>query len=195
MLSSQIYYNLSPVIDSFPRLPLTEVRYFRAMLTLQEQIMRASEDLLQIASAFHPYFKSHVEEERGHHRWIVDDLLQLEVIAAQQAPVPEVAQMVGAQYYHLICGNPLTFFGYLAFLEGYPAPKEAIAKIKAAFPRSARTVEYHAEHDVEHRAELIRVMNNIEQRHHQAIIDNAVASADLYKSALWRIIGQENQNG
>lgn len=195
MLSQQIYYMLSPIIDSFPRLPLAELKYYRAMLVLQEQVMRASEDLLQISSTTHPYLKKHVEEERGHHRWIVEDLLHLDVIASHEPQILEIAQMVGAQYYHLICGNPWAFFGYLAFLEGYPAPKEAIERVKAAFPRSVRTAEYHSQHDIEHRAELVEVLNSLDSKHHRAIIDNAVATADLYKTALWRIMVKENQNG
>lgn len=157
--------------------------------------MRASEDLLRISSAFHPYLKAHVEEEMGHHNWIVMDLLQLDVIAAKEPQILEVAQMVGAQYYHLLCGEGMAFFGYLAFLEGYPAPAEAIAKVKEAFPRSVRTAEYHSLHDVDHRRELVRVLNDLPEKYHDAIVANAVATADLYKTALWRIIVQENQNG
>lgn len=195
MLSQRIYYELSPIIDSFPRLPLTEVKYYRAMLVLQEQVMRASEDLLRIAAPTHPYLEKHVEEEIGHHRWIVEDLLHLDTIAAKEPQIAEVAQMTGAQYYHLLCGNAWAFFGYLAFLEGYPAPKEAIDRVKAAFPRSTRTAEYHSVHDLEHRAELVGVLNSLDSKHHDAIVANATASADLYKTALWRIIVRENQNG
>jgi hypothetical protein len=191
MLSQRLYYELSIVIESMPRLPLTEKKYYRAMLTLQEQVMRASEDLLQISAATHPYLRRHVEEERGHHRWIVEDLLHLDVIAKEQPQILDVAQMVGMQYYHLICGNPFAFFGYLAFLEGYPAAPATVGAIRAAFPESTRTVEYHARHDVEHRKELVKVLNSLDPKHHDAIVDNAIASAELYRTALWRIIAQE----
>jgi hypothetical protein len=191
MLSQKLYTQLDEVIDGFPRLPLTEIPYFRAMLVLQEQIMRASEDLLQLAAPHHPYLAEHVEEERGHHRWIVEDLANLDVHAEAEPTNEVVAQMTGAQYYHLVCGKPLDFFGYLAFLEGYPAAPETERRLKAAFPRSMRTVAYHAKHDIEHRRHLRQILDTLAETHHEGIIANALATAELYKTALWRIIAQE----
>lgn len=191
MLSARLYGELDALIDTFPRLPLAEVRYFRAMLVLQEQIMRASEDLLQLSACHHPYLAEHVEEERGHHSWIVEDLASVDVVAAAE-PVNElVAQMTGAQYYHLICGEPLAFFGYLAFLEGYPAAPSVVELIKQHFPRSMRTVEYHSKHDIDHGRMLRQTLDTLDPKHHDGIVANAIATAELYKQALWRILAQE----
>lgn len=191
MLSQRLYAALDESIQSFPRLPLTEVPYFRAMLVLQEQIMRASEDLLMLASAHHPYLADHVEEEKGHHRWIVEDLAHVGVHASAEPTNELVAQLTGAQYYHLICGDPLDFFGYLAFLEGYPAAPETVARLTAAFPQAMRTVEYHSKHDIDHRRMLCQTLDLLDEKHHEGIIANALATAELYKTALWRIIAQE----
>jgi hypothetical protein len=54
-----------------------------------------------------------------------------------------------------------------------------------------RTVAYHAKHDIEHRRHLRQILDTLAETHHEGIIANALATAELYKTALWRIIAQE----
>lgn len=159
--------------------------------------MRASEELLALAAFNHPYLAAHQEEEMGHHEWITEDLRGLGVIASKEPINPLVAQLVGAQFYNLQFGNEdnQNFFGYLAFLEGYPATPETVALLQKAFPESTRTIEHHAHFDVEHRADLCSVLNRLADKYHDGIWTNAIESAELYKTALWRIMVQEKDHG
>lgn len=190
MFSDHFYHVLDPVVESFPKIPVQTRRFFAGMLTLQEQIMRASEHLLLLASTKHPFFDEHIDEERGHGLWIRDDMRGLYLEWHDQPLFPEVPEMVGAQYYHILHGDPMALFGYLGFLEGYPMPPEHVQIIKELYPASCSTIEHHAKHDVAHRKELRYELDMLAPKHHTAVLDNALKTAQLYQLALWRILTQ-----
>ena len=114
------------------------------------------------------YLSDHIEEERGHDEWLLDDIAVLglsrtEVLA--RPPSSSVAALVGAQYYWVLHYHPVAVLGYVALLEGYPITDEEVRKLaeRTGHPGSAfRTLAKHAELDPGHGAELDRVLDSLE---------------------------------
>ncbi len=154
---------------------------YRELLVLHHSIIRASVPLMEfakaeataradncpVAVAVAQYLETHIPEERGHDDWLLDDLevlgaLREEVLA--RMPNPNVASLVGAQYYWSRHHHPLTVLGYIAVLEGDPALADFLeaAMTRTGLPRAAfRTYLKHAALDPGHREELNRALDSM----------------------------------
>jgi hypothetical protein len=67
-----------------------------------------------------PYLERHIEEERHHDEWTLDDLAAVGIEPAQTLairPTANVAALVGAQYYWILHHHPVALLGYMATLE------------------------------------------------------------------------------
>ena len=156
--------------------PEFQFRYPQA-LKVSYQVIRASVPLLELARdraqaladrdpvavGLATYLARHAEEERGHDEWMRQDLLALGVSEEEldlATPSPNVAGMVGAQYYWCLHAHPVAILGYIAVLEGEP-PDEAVfheAAHRSGLPETAfRTLRYHARVDREHWRELLEL--------------------------------------
>jgi hypothetical protein len=148
-----------------------------AHLVLLHQIIRASVPLLEAAfrearnrdddlcRLLTPYLERHIDEERDHDEWTLQDLESAGVRRAQAlaaTPPPDVAALVGAQYYWILHHHPVALVGYIAVLEGN-TPSEALIdqlRSRTALPDSAfRTLRLHAVEDPEHQAALDRLID------------------------------------
>jgi hypothetical protein len=145
------------------------------------QIIRASVPLMETAracaasradgdavcAALVPYLGEHVEEERDHDLWTLEDLEiagvpRSDVLA--RIPSPRVAAMVGAQYYWVQHHHPLALLGYIAVLESSPPSRSFIERLEArtGLPRAAfRTMAKHGELDPGHRDGLDRFLDTL----------------------------------
>ena len=146
---------------------------FPEFLFLSHCIIRASVPLMctavevaksrpqdPVSRALVEYFSHHVTEEADHDKWLLDDMESLGVgreKVLQRIPPPEVAELVGAQYYWMQHFDPVVLLGYIAVLEGDPPREdelEAAAK-RTALPHDAfRTFISHAKLDPHHKQEL-----------------------------------------
>ena len=146
---------------------------FPALLVLLHQVVRASVPLMTTAgdaardNATDPgrtvladYLDEHIEEERDHDVWTLDDLAaggwSAESVLAR-VPSPTVAAMVGAQYYWIEHHDPLAVLGYIAVLEGSPPGEEHIRRLqeKSGLPDTMfRTYRKHGELDPGHGKQL-----------------------------------------
>jgi hypothetical protein len=132
-------------------------------------VIKASVPLMELAAARcarHPddpvsaplraYLSRHIEEERGHDEWLLDDLAVLghpETVTASALPPPAVAHLVGAQYYWIAHYHPVALLGYIAVMEGNaPHPSLAARLVEeAGVPAAAvRTIREHAALDAGH---------------------------------------------
>ena len=147
---------------------------FPSLLILLNQITRASVPLMEAAhresvemAADDPvarhlvgYFERHIEEERDHDAWTLDDLEAIGFPRDQVlnlTPLPVVASFVGSQYYWLRHHHPVTLIGYIAVLEGSPPSRAHIDRLKTVtgLPDEAfRTYAYHGQVDPHHTSEL-----------------------------------------
>jgi hypothetical protein len=141
---------------------------------LIHQITRASGPLMEAAldvcrsrkgdsaaAELASYLERHIEEERHHDLWLLEDLgsvgvARTEVLSA--APPGAVAGMVGAQYYWIHHHDPIALIGYMLMLECNAPTPETIADLKrlsGLSERFFRTHRVHAELDPDHQSDLL----------------------------------------
>lgn len=154
-------------------------RYLR-YLTAMHALVRASVPLMELAArrcAETPgdplaerlgrYLAAHVEEERDHDTWLLDDLAAAggdpaALLAAQ--PPTAVAELVGAQYYWIEHHHPVALLGYVLTLEHHaPSPQLAgrLARDTGLPPAAFRTVHEHAALDGGHAADLDALLDEL----------------------------------
>ena len=152
-----------------------------AFLVLLHQIMRASVPLMRAAAvvaresaandplsaALADYYEHHCDEEKDHDLWTLNDLdaagFDREAVL-DRLPPPDVASMVGAQYYWLHHYHPVMLLGYIAVLEGSPPSSAHISEIEArtGLPSDIfRTYRFHGEVDPHHLADLDRTIDQL----------------------------------
>lgn len=163
-------------LKGHPRLAAVYPEY----LVLTHMIMRASVPLMTevlrrvretpgdpLSEGLETYFERHLVEEQGHDEWLLDDLQQLGVERDQvigRMPPAAVAAMVGAQYYWVRHHHPVAFLGYVAVIEGYPAPSEDIDEMAARSglpPAAFSTWLKHAALDPHHRREFDELLDTL----------------------------------
>jgi hypothetical protein len=113
-----------------------------------------------VAAGLAAYLDEHIEEERDHDEWLLDDLAAIgrdrRTILAQP-PSATAASCVGAQYYWIFHFHPVALMGYIGLLEGYPPTSAMIDDLMArtGFGAEAfRTLTSHSSLDPHHRAEF-----------------------------------------
>jgi hypothetical protein len=156
-------------------------RRIPSLLLLLHQIMRASVPLMEAAwrrsreradadpvcAGLSRYYEAHIEEERHHDLWLLEDLEALGLSRANvlaRLPPPSVASMVGAQYYWLHHHHPAGLLGYIAVLEGYPPSEELLQELqsRSGLPEAAfRTCRKHGQLDPEHTRELDTLLDSL----------------------------------
>jgi Iron-containing redox enzyme len=120
-----------------------------------------------VAAGLTTYLERHIDEERNHDQWLLDDLEALGVSRSTvmaRLPSLTVACLVGSQYYWVLHSHPVALLGYLAFAEGYPSAPTLIEELVArtGYPREAfRMLSEHAELDSRHGNELDQVIDSL----------------------------------
>jgi hypothetical protein len=187
------------VRELYPEYLFTSHCVIRASVPLMEvarerALARSKSDA--VAAVLAPYLEEHIEEERDHDEWLLDDL---EVLGHERAailarpPSATVASLVGAQYYWIVHYHPVTLLGYVSLLEGYPPSTELIQRLinASGYPRDAfRTMIAHAELDPGHRDELNELLDSLPLTHEQSIAlgVNAMFSVDMFTRAIDEVI-------
>jgi hypothetical protein len=146
----------------------------------------ATADADPVAALLAPYLEEHIDEERDHDEWLLDDL---ELLGRRRDPTlarvpsPTIAGLVGAQYYWIFHYHPVVLLGYISLLEGYPPSTELIERLMRAtgYPRdSFRTMLAHAELDPGHRDELNELLDSLPLTPEQA--------SALGVNAMWTVV-------
>jgi hypothetical protein len=168
---------------------------------LTEAALERSQALVDrdpLAGPLTEYLVEHVEEELHHDETLLGDLGILgidHVSVAERMPSPEVAALVGRQYYWILHFHPIAFLGYVAVMEGYPPTQELIETLiaRTGFPRQAfKTYLEHAELDPGHRDRLDRTLDSLslEPQHEAALGVSAIATAAMAARSLELIVDQ-----
>ena len=120
-----------------------------------------------VAAALVVYFAEHVQEEKGHDEWLLDDMELLGIKrgnVTSQIPPTDVAALIGSQYYYMRHTHPVSLLAYLAIIEGNPPRQENLDFIesKTDIPKAAlRSFYKHAELDIVHSAELWALIDSL----------------------------------
>jgi hypothetical protein len=156
------------IADLYPAYLITLHTIVRATVPLMQAALgraRATAEHDETARALAPYLERHIEEERDHDGWLLEDLEQIGVdrsVALERVPSPSVAALVGSQYYWTFHYHPVALLGYFAFAEGYPPTPTLIETLATGTgfpPQAFRTIEAHGELDPRHRDELDQVID------------------------------------
>ncbi|MFE9452205.1 iron-containing redox enzyme family protein [Streptomyces sp. NPDC006739] len=142
----------------------------RASVPLMERAARRCAELAPgdpVAGPLGRYLRGHARDERGHDRWLLEDLAVTgadPAAALDRLPPPVVADLAGAQYYWIEHHHPVALLGYILVLEEN-APAPWLADRLAAgtgLPAAAfRTLREHAELDRGHVAALDGLLDTL----------------------------------
>jgi hypothetical protein len=135
------------------------------MRTARDRALMLPDDAVAAQAA--AYLEMHIDEEKDHDQWLLDDIATLGIPAEdvfRTTPLPSVVSLLGAQYFWMLHIHPVTVFGYLIVLEGYPPIVEQLEeiRIRTGLPATAfRCLKSHAEDDPDHIAALNRTLDSM----------------------------------
>lgn len=180
MYSNTVIQALKDFRADSPVLDYTNINNVVANLVFIHQVITASEGLLEAAveaseGELQEYFISHLEEERGHEKWLAADLMTQGVDVKTVPLSRKAVEMAGSQYYLIKHVNPSCLLGYMAVLEGFPVEIQAVEILESLHGKDLfKTLRYHCEHDLEHRKELFAMIDKFPS---DDILRNAVQTA------------------
>ena len=132
-----------------------------------------------VANIVAPYLQQHIDEEKDHCAWLLDDIETLGITpqqVAQATPLTSVVSLLGAQYFWALNIHPVAVFGYLIVLEGYAPIAEQLEaiRVRTGLPGTAfRCLIAHADNDPHHLADLNYTLDSMpltpEQQEHVAL--------------------------
>jgi hypothetical protein len=149
-----------------------------------------------VAAGVASFLASHIEKERGHDEWILEDL---ELVGIERSsvlarvPSSTVARLVGAQYYRARHCHPVALLGYAAVMEGSPPSRELIDRLVegSGYPRAAfRAFAEHGELDLHHRDDVYRAIDGLPLAHEHEILMgvSAMETVELLTRSLEEIL-------
>jgi hypothetical protein len=151
------------IAELWPEYLVTQHAIIRATVPLMRtgrERAKAMSESDPVAAGVSRYLDVHIEEERNHDEWLLEDLKVLGVTreaAVSRVPSHTVASLAGSQYYWTLHYHPIALLGYFAFMEGFPPQRELILDLidRTGHPEAAfRTFRLHGELDPRHKDEL-----------------------------------------
>jgi hypothetical protein len=188
------------VRELYPEYLFTSHSVIRASVPLMETAREraAATPSDEVCARLAPYLEEHIEEERDHDEWLLDDLEVLgraREATLRRVPSATVAGLVGAQYYWIFHYHPVVLLGYISLLEGYPPSTELVERLVDAtgYPSEAfRTMLAHAELDPHHRDELNELIDSLPLTHEQsaALGLNAISTVATFTRAIDELLDE-----
>jgi hypothetical protein len=188
--------------ELFPRFLATGYPVAEAMVPLMEAALdRAGEAAPQdpVAKGLIAYLERHIPEEMHGDEpggATLDDLAALGVDAARlrrDPPAPQVAALIGAQYYWIFHRHPVALLGFLELESFHPdGPTVELLIEKTSLPREGfRQLIIHSKLDVVHARDLHRFLDTLplEPWHEQLIGLSALQTIKLLAEALLEVVG------
>jgi hypothetical protein len=151
-----------------------------------------------VADGLAAYLERHIPEEMHGDEpggATLDDLVALgvdPVVLREEPPAPQVAALIGAQYYWIFHRHPVALLGFLE-LEAYHPQRPTVERLieKTGLPREGfRQLILHAKLDVVHARDLHRLLDALplDSRHEQLIGLSALHTIGLLAEALLEVV-------
>jgi len=183
----------------FPEYLITTHCIIRTTVPLMEAALSHAQRLADrdpVAAGVGIYLAKHVDEERDHDEWLLQDLEVMGVDRSTvlgRVPSATVASLVGCQYYWALHYHPVALLGYFAFMEGYPPTPPLIEDLiaRTGFPQEAfRTMAKHGELDPHHRDELDQAIDSLPLRpNHEAVLGlSAMSGVGLLARSIEEVV-------
>jgi Iron-containing redox enzyme len=165
---------------------------------LDRAVFLAKNDTL--AASLAKYLGQHVNEERHHDDWLLDDIGELGIpreAVWSRMPSATVASLVGSQYYWIHHHHPIALLGYIAVLEGSPPVESQIAEVieRTGLPeRAFRTFIKHARLDPHHRDDLNSALDmmSLTGEHETLIATSALETQHLLAVSLREVVRDDS---
>lgn len=160
-------------------------------------IIRASETLLEVAVMrsnqnwqLKTYYLDHLEEERNHHVWLLEDL---KIAGVNPFPCPPSSSaFAGAIYYHIRHTSPVALLGYMLVMEGNPMSLPMVGELEEIHGKDLlRTARYHSEHDVDHARDLFGMIDDLPVQDQMTVKQVALETAHRFAGILDEIRGEK----
>ena len=160
---------------------------------LMEETLRCAQELPDdpICEPLSDYLRQHIEEERNHDEWVIRDLMALGMTRAEitsRLQPPNVAALIGSQYYWVRHHHPVAFMGYIGTMEVYPPTVEYVENLirDSGLPAAGfDTLMMHAKVDVEHRKDIIALLNTLPlEDHHREIVEMSAFQTHRYMALI-----------
>ena len=167
--ASNLFWTHPDLADILPQFLIQLHRVMQSGISL----MRTAKDCAlslpddPVATRTAAYLAMHIEEEKDHDQWLLSDIESLGIDPAdvlRTTPLPAVVSLLGAQYFWMFHMHPVTIFGYLIVLEGYPPLVHQLEQIRrnTGLPATAfRCLKSHAEDDPDHIDTLNRTLDDM----------------------------------
>lgn len=186
-MSDRIIADVGELRKEAPILDFTSRMLLVHNLVWMHQVIVASENLMEVARdkskspILRQYLTSHLVEETDHALWLAEDLKHFEIDVSRLPLYRSAVEFVGSQYYFIHHVSPSALLGYMAVLEGFPFPLNALKSLEELHGKDGlRCLRYHAEHDLEHRKELFKVIDQLDD---PVIYQNAIRTQLLLNEA------------
>jgi len=202
--SSEILLRHPRAREVFPRYLAAAYPVSRSAVPLMETALARTHELAPgdaVAAALVPYLARHIEEEMHGDEpgaGTLEDLVALGVDAddlRSRLPEPRIGALVGAQYYWILHEHPVAVLGFLQLERFHPRRATVERLIEATgLPREGfEQLLLHAELDVEHAAELDRVIDDLplEPYHEQLISVSALQTIGLLAEVLLDVVEED----
>jgi hypothetical protein len=179
--ASAAFWTTADLRDRLPRFFQELYSVVHGGLAVMNGACRRAEELSltgdPVAQPLARYLAHHIEEERDHDTWLLDDMeacgMHREAVQNRIARGP-VASLLGAQMYWIEREHPVAFLGYMAAVEGNPPTLAHLDSVQqqTGFPAEAfRCMREHADADIAHADELRYLIDELPltPRHHELI--------------------------
>lgn len=140
---------------------------------------------------FHQRAQEHADEEKGHEILAVNDLKSLGYHPSDFKELAATQSLYQCQYYAIQNLHPLSFLGYVLFLETLPVVMgyDLVTQLQNLYgPKAVSFVKVHAQEDPSHVQKLIEVINQLDQRTLSLIKRNLVLSSSLYQNMIRELL-------
>ncbi len=137
---------------------------------------------------FHLRCISHLGEEKGHDRLLLNDLKQLGYSIQQFPEFASTSAFYQTQYFWIEHVNPVSFLGYIYVLEALAVGRGEKKAHEARAFHADSFLKLHASEDtghLEHAMELVKSFSEEDQRQ---ILKNANQSASIYQAIVSDIV-------